>query len=468
MMERLTIDPASWSRTCLTETNEYLMIVAGALLAHDQAGQRHIDALRVNLAATQTGLSAEQLHPPMLTLSRANCEFLQLLEARYGHERIVLNLFRYSAKNWVESIIALLNRWGQTTLKNSDLVLNRLITIYRPNGEPIDQQLFSELLVEMAENIERCAARIESASELINSYYPAPGATAEMRSAEAAICKQLQLNNVGHGDASPGLNEEYLIRSIALEIASLAKGTCFFADQIAHNVDRAKSVILKLRSQWLQSEANRLFNFNWPSEPSLVATEVARNEVMLSLTGFTAAITDMEMECQTTFPGLLTTKKQDHIQRRLESLRGRLIADAMLAGLSGRDARESVVALIAYTEKHDVSAGELLTEELVKIHPALMPRTLEKFQDWTREDPVAQSRSSEKALSCARSAELKHRLAERSRRLPTTLSALLIVMSMLPIVSGCGLKTRPKNDVDDLRPAIPFRTTETKTFDAER
>lgn len=110
MMERLTIDPASWSRTCLTETNEYLMTIAGVMVKTGHAAERHVDTLRVNLGSIQPSSGAENLDPPLLTLSRKNCEFVQLLDARYGYDRLVLNLFHYSAKNWIHSTAALLNR----------------------------------------------------------------------------------------------------------------------------------------------------------------------------------------------------------------------------------------------------------------------------------------------------------------------------------------------------------------------
>lgn len=453
IMERLGTDPSGWARTETNQTCDFLMSVAGALGESGQVATRHVDALRMDLAGIQSQpQSSTRQDPPLLVLSRSGCEFIKLLEARYGRDRLVMNLFRHNIRAWSRDICVILNRWGQTTLKNSEKVLNRSIVIYRPGLEAGDERLFSSLIVDMAEKIDTCVEAIQSAAGRVESWHCDSFATKEDDSTDRLVAERLGMRGLAH-ETSPGQEEEYFVRRIALELAHLAQFTNHFTTQVTTNLDLPTNVLLEMRAKWLQTEANRLFNFSWPSSPGIVAMEVARNQVMMILAGMIEALLDIEQESTGLFPGRMGANIAPRQRQRVEAVRGNLVADAMVAGLSARDAADSVIALLAYAEKHELSASEIIISELAKIHPALMPRTLQKFQEFTAHDPLSQSRSAEKSRGAGKSMQLLARFTERAQRLP----ALAILMIGL-MAGGCGLKTTPKSDVDDLRPEIPFRT----------
>lgn len=455
MLERLSLDPAVWARTETAQTSELLMAVAGALSATGLVASRHVDSLRIDLAAMQAYNSASQQDPPLLSLSRSGCEFLRLLESRYGSDRLVLNLFRYGVKAWARETCLTLNRWGHTTLKNYELVLNRSIIIYRSNQEPGDERLFSSLMLDMAARIDTCADAIESLSARLNAWHGNPVPNTEDDSAEQVVAERTGMRGIVH-DTAPGHDEEYFVRRVALELATLAQFTSHFTTQITTNLDLPANVLLEMRSKWLQTEATRLSSFSWPHGPGIVSMEVARNHLMMVLSSMTGALLDIEAESTRLLPGRLASEIESLQRQRVESLRGNLIADAMLAGLSAKDAEDSVIGLITFTEKHALSAREVITSELNKIHPALMPRTLERFQKLTAPDPLAQNKSAEKSRGASKAMHLLGRFTERSQRLP--LMALMIAVFFAGAVAGgCGLKTAPKSDIDDLRPEIPFR-----------
>ncbi len=456
MLERLSLDPAAWARIEMAQTSEFLMAVAGALSDSGLVASRHIDSLRTDLAAMQSSNSISRQDPPLLWLSRSGCEFLRLLESRYGRDRLILNLFRHGIKAWSKDLVGILNRWGQTTLKNSEMVLNRSIVIYRDNQEPGDEILFSSLIVDMAERIDRCVEALEAISERLNTWHADPHPPSDNDSAELTVAERTGMRGLAH-ETALGQDEEYFIRRVALEVASLAQFTTHFSTQTSSNLDLPVSVLLELRSTWLQTEATRLFSFTWPRGPGFVAMEVARHHVMMVLASMTSAILDLEAESIPLMPGRLGADLSTLQRQRVESLRGNLIADAMLAGLSGKDAEESVIGLISYTEKHGLSSREVIISELGKIHPALMPRTLERFQSLTAHDPLAQGKSAEKSRGAWKSMQLLSKFTERAQRFP--LVTLLIAMLFSGAVNGgCGLKTAPKSDIDDLRPEISFRS----------
>ena len=222
------------------------------------------------------------------------------------------------------------------------------------------------------------------------------------------------------------------------------------------NLDLPVNVLLEMRANSLQTEANRLFNFTWPSSPGIVAMEVARNQVMMILAGMIDALVDIERESTRLFPGKMAAHAGGRQLQRVESVRGNLIADAMVAGLSAKDAEDSVIALLAYAEKHELAAAGIIISELARIHPALMPRTLQRFQELTAHDPLSQSRSGEKSRGASKSTHLFTRFTDRARKFPAL--ATMIVTLFASLCGGCGLKTSPRSDVEDLRPEIPFRT----------
>ena len=471
MMERLSFDPAAWAQTELAQTSEFLMAVAGALNESGRVAPRHVDALRIDLVGLrQAASSTSRRHqdPPLLWLSRSGCEFIRLLEARYGRDRLILNLFRYGIKAWANEVSTVLNRWGQTTLKNSEMVLNRSIVIDRENQEPGDERLFSSLIVDMADRIDRCVEAIEAVGGRLDAWHGNPLVSADQdNTSEQIVAERIGMRGIAH-ETNPGQDEEYFVRRIALELASLAQCASHFITQVTANLELPENVLLELRCNWLKTEATRLFNFTWPQGSGLVALEVARNHVMLALSSMTGALLDIETESSGILPGRMAANIHVQHRQRVESLRGNLIADAMLAGLSATDAEDSVVALITYTEKHALSAREVIVSELNKIHGALMPRTLERFQTLTGHDPLAQSKSDEKARGACKSMALLVRFTERAQRLPIlskmapTLVATAIVCGIGlatagSLLSGCGLKTALISDVENLRPEIPFR-----------
>jgi|GEM_PF-1529953 len=455
MMERLGTDPSAWARIETAQTCDFLMAAAGALGQSGKVATRHIDALRMDLTGIQSvPHSSSRQDPPLLVLARSGCEFIKLLEARYGRDRLVLNLFRHNIKAWSQEICAILNRWGQTTLKNSEKVLNRSILIYNPGHEPGDERLFSSLIVDMAGKIDDCLEALQSVVARIESWHCDSFATQDDDSADRMVADRLGMRGLAH-ETAPGQEEEYFVRRLSLELSHLAQFTSHFTTQVTTNLDLPVNVLLEMRAKSLQTEANRLFNFEWPTSPGLVAMEVARNQVMMILAGMSEALLDIEQESTRLFPGRMAAHAAGRQLQRVESVRGNLIADAMVAGLSAKDAEDSVIALLAYAEKHDLAAAGIIISELVRIHPALMPRTLQRFQELTAHDPLSQSRSAEKSRGASKSNQLLTRFMERAQRLPVM--AAFIATLFTGLCSGCGLKTTPRSEVEDLRPEIPFR-----------
>ncbi|MEY4632206.1 MAG: hypothetical protein RIQ81_2326 [Pseudomonadota bacterium] len=456
MMERLSLDPASWSKTEWTQTSGFLMALAAALNESGVVPQRHLDALRMDLSALQSGGGSARQVPPLLTLAKAGNEFLKLVEARYGRDRLILNLFRHSAKSWISETARVLARWGEQVTRNSDKVLNRILIIHRPGNEPADERLFSSLLVDFATRIRGCLDALDELYKRLDAMHGVPLDVPGQSGDEQGVAAKLSFSSLA-SDTELGREEEYFVRRVALEMANLAGAVAHFSSQLALNCDEAPAVLLELRNNWIKTEALRLFHFSWPGAESFVTAEVSRQQAMMSLASITNALLDLEAETSALMPGRISGSPNPATRQRAESVRGALIADAMVAGLDGDEAARAVVAMVSYAERHNLSSREMIVSELQKIHPALMPRTLQYFQSLTENDPVAGRKASEKSDSASRSRNLLNYFAEKSRSLSAMLALALTTITFL---GGCGLKTATRSDVDDLRPGIPFRTNQ--------
>lgn len=454
MMERLSLDPASWAKTEWTQTSGFLMALASALNESGVVPQRHLDALRMDLSALQSGGDPARQVPPLLTLAKAGNEFLKLVEARYGRDRLILNLFRYSARQWIAETSRILSRWGEQVTRNADKVLNRVVIIHRPGSEPADERLFSSLLLDFATRIRHCLEALDDLNARLDAMHGVPLEVSGLAESEQQVASRLSFARLAN-DTELGREEEYFVRRISLELANLAGAVTHFSRQLGLNCDEVPAVLLELRNSWISTEALRLFQFSWPGAESLVTAEVARQQVMMSLASISNALVDLEGETSGLMPGRIPVAPNAIARQRAESVRGALIADAMVAGLDGDEATSAVVAMVAYAERHNLSSREMIVSELQKIHPALMPRTLQHFQALTAHDPVAGRKAGEKSQSAGRSKLLLDYFAEKSRHLSATLGVAVAFTSLL---GGCGLKTTTRSDIDDLRPAIPFRT----------
>lgn len=458
MMERLSFDAAAWSRSEWAQSTNLLMSLASALNEAGVVPQRLLDALRMDLAALQSGADSGRQDPPLLALARRDNEFLRLVEARYGRDRVVLNMFRHSAKCWIAACSRTLASWGEKTTRNADKVLNRTLIIHRSETGPADERLFSSLLIEFAARIRQCMDAMDELYARLDNMHCVPFETGSEKDSELDVARKLSFAGVAR-DTELGREEEYFVRRVAIEIANLAGAVAHFSSQLSLNSDATPSVLLELRNGWIKTEAIRLFHFSWPGAASFVTAEVSRLQVMMSLHSIMSALADLESETTALMPGKIASMPAAAMRQRAEFVRGALVADAMLAGLGAAEATDAVLAMVGYAERHNLASREIIVSELQKIHPALMPRTLQYFQSLTEGDPVAGNKSSEKSDAASRSRTLLDYFVDKSKALASSpLAMLAIAVTLTTAAGGCGLKTATRSDLDDLRPEIPFRT----------
>src|SRR5690606_21015197 len=107
--------------------------------------------------------------------------------------------------------------------------------------------------------------------------------------------------------------------------------------------------------------------------------------------------------------------------RMPQSFSRRLVSDLITSGIGARDAWAAVNALTAYLDQKGLQPKELLVAELGKIHPQLLPKTLETLVGLTADGNLVARMGEQKAENLRRSNALRNSFQ-------STLSALTPVL----------------------------------------
>lgn len=108
----------------------------------------------------------------------------------------------------------------------------------------------------------------------------------------------------------------------------------------------------------------------------------------------------------------------------------------------------------SYCAKNDAHPKDVAAEELRFLADALKPLYREFFQISTDGFLHAKNQDSrQKEAIMTRSEHLVHSL----RRSGAATAGL--ILALLPALTGCGVKTAPRANIDNLRPAIPFKAS---------
>ena len=119
-------------------------------------------------------------------------------------------------------------------------------------------------------------------------------------------------------------------------------------------------------------------------------------------------------------------------------------------GVEPKRAVSALDSLQKYQVAHNTKASALIEPELLKISPVLSSSFAEKLRDLEAHD----------ALSTQATTDKEHNFKLQvllSTRLQSLICKSLSLMFLMLSLAGCGLKTLPKADIEDLRPEIPFR-----------
>jgi hypothetical protein len=341
-------------------------------------------------------------------------------------------------------------------VKKAELLFNRPFFIFH-GGRCQKQTLYSTVIVDFSETLARACEMLERALDGLTLMNPSDLAGTQPADLEVdqAIARALGFQGlITH--SLPLTAETEAKREVAQALALVADAAMEISEQLTANDTSGTSADMAYgavaASEWLRAECQRLTLLELPKTESLLAWEVRRRNLAACLASINDALRHVAAASLASF-GIGTDVAGGPAERRLpEAAKRRLAFDLIVAGVAPAKAKEASEALCRYLVDQKLSAKQILVGELGRIHPSLLPRSLETLATLEGGAAVMAQSGAEKSQTMSRA----KRLSETFKR--TLVAAAPTALLLLAIgTSGCGLKTRPTSDVLEPRPDIPFR-----------
>lgn len=416
---------------------DFLTSTASALCDKGVISPKDTDNLRLVLSGIHSAPESRE-RSLLIELDKQHAEFLALMTARFGTTCLCLNLVRHTLRGVLGETRRTIAEFGQALVKRSELLFNRPFYVFQ-SGRCQRQTLFSTVIIDFSEALAESCRLLDEALESLAHMNPsdlAPAAPAD-REVDLAIAKALGFKAlVTH--SLPSHAETEAKRKVAQALALVADAASEISEQLTANTGAEAAYDVVAACEWLKAECQRLTFLELPQSESVMVWEVRRRNLSSCIQGINEALKLVAGASLASLGQEQTTVAVRHP----ESVKRRIVFDLIAAGVAPGKAQEAAVALFDYLQKNQLAPTQLLVAELTRIHPSLLPRSLEALNALAQGATLTPHATNEKTQTMARAKRLAAAFA---------LSAVL---------GGCGLKTRPKNDVLELRPDIPFRASE--------
>lgn len=432
---------------------EFFTSSAGVFHQSGYLSKRDADGFRMILREMQNSVD-KRSHPVLHILIEQDAEFLSQLLARYGIGRLNSNLFRYSTRGAVQVLIQELSQWGQDLLPQAYQTFNRPFYLYE--GRECDSRiLYSAVILEFASALKQSCDLLWEADRLGKSYFPHSMAVASDNdfALDQKLAGGLMFDDLCL-DPFPGLSDRKIIRNVMGSLECFTDALYDLLCQMEEQSDHFKNLSsLQVKNDWIKKETPGLM-LNISGKSHLIAGETKRQIYLSRLHEINGQIPSMKH----LFEQLL----REHQSESFSSAQGKLgkdverrISSQMISGgVGAKNADLATKDLFEYMAKNTVKPQELLLGELNKINPILTPESLETLRQFLSQESLAKATLAEKKRVLMHSQDLKKGFETNLIKVSQSLS---LVLFMLFILLGCGLKMNPRNDEPDLRPDVPFK-----------
>ncbi len=413
---------------------DFLTSTASALCDKGVISHKDTDNLRLVLSGIHSAPESRE-RSLLIELDKQHAEFLGLMTARFGTTNLCLNLVRHTLRGNLAETRKTIAEFGQALVKRSELLFNRPFYIFQ-SGRCQRQTLFSTVIIDFSESLAEAVRLLDDSLEALSLMNPsdmAPLAAADTET-DLAIAKALGFKDlVAH--TLPTHSETEIKRKIAQALGLVADAASEISEQLTANTGAEAAYDVVAACEWLKAECQRLSFLELPQSESIMVWEVRRRNLSSCLQGINDALKFVA------HASLSSLGQDQGIQasRYPEAVKRRISFDMIAAGATPAKANEATSALFDYLSKNQIAPSQMLTGELARIHTSLLPRSLETLVALGQAAGLTPHATGEKTRTMA-----------RAKRLAAVFIATTTLM-------GCGLKTRPKSDILELRPDIPFR-----------
>ncbi|WP_141736624.1 hypothetical protein [Oligoflexus tunisiensis] len=434
----------------------FLSGCAAALCDLGLATDRDADSLRQTIKDHQKQRGEGQKTLLQELLQQKN-SMIALLQARYGAEGLDTLLFRWTINRACEDLATELWNFSEDLIKKAELMFNQPMLIVEQ--ELVERRsLFSIFLVDAATHIGGIAGQLQSLGLNLRVHYPLPALDTRLDELDKALATHLGFAQ-GEVEALPFHKLQASLRGVQVELENLLSLLSATLIQLCFNCtlgDQEQAVQILLED--LQGELGRLQKTQPYAPAPLPQMENRRHRWLGALLAMRSGIHEIRQHFQDILRTSRVKPPAEWIWPMAE--RRQLLSALLSRSVSIRDAELAMDALERYCRQHLVAPDQLLGAELHRIHPELDEASLQILRKIAMDKGIGPSLSQEKQVVLHRKDKLLHVIQ-------TNLSRALVLTVLCLCFPGCGVKTAPRSDVLDLRPAVPYhaeqRTNQKRT-----
>jgi len=441
---------ATFQRLDNARVVDFLTVSAGVLAQTSTFNSKDADSLRLSLTSMQSASGDPSPQPVLTELLGQNSEFVALLTTRYGVLGLSRNILRHSLREVFGQTLEYLDNWGEDLLKKSQLFFNRPFYVF-VDGICERRTIFASVLVEFSDLIAQATKEVTATLQDVNLFVPnnfvvnnTDDQKIDLQMADALGFDHLAPNTL------PLLGESMVLRRFTFCLRNLVQSVAQYAEQIRHNLRNQSDSRLQASISLLKAQLQLIESLELPHTLDLKTLEWHRHNLLVNLMAANDSLAEVS-ELQVS----LLSKTEDlnpNISELIsaDTLR-QLTSQLINEGIQVMQAQKAVSAMLHYCTNHQVKASQLISSELAKIDPNLTVASLELYKKIESERSVAGGSSEIKKRSLLRHDELLKIFTARKNR--NTAIALLLGA----LLTACGVKTPPKSEISEDRPAVAYR-----------
>ncbi len=435
----------SLQRIDATYSLPFLSACAAALHEQGLLSELEADNLRLSLKERHRSLGEGEATLFSELVAERN-SLIQLLEARCGSLGLSQIFLAWTTARILEQSVLALEQWAGSLLKKSELMFNQTFYVFSVEGCE-RRTLFSFFLVDCAEHLHALARSLQNSSQALQVVYSlTPRGSTEGRAWESSFAQHLGFR-LDQAESLSSLEVQEVIKKVLFELDILGDRMGAIVFQLNQNLKIPATIdSLQLLLEDWSVILGQLKALSLIPQGSLERRERKRLQMMRSLLNLNAILDPLHrLSVESIKLSNLTVHPP---QLWPEAERRELLARLLKQGTGYLAAHAALETLQNYCQQHGVAVHQLLASELGRIHPQLNEGILPILQNVAKDKDLGTDATKEKQIVFTRKQKLMQLLNQGAGTL------LIVCISLL--FSACGVKTAPRSDVLDLRPAVPY------------
>lgn len=443
----LTLDPPQYTKSrerCLNFITAQASIFHEAKLLDDNT----FNNLRGYLRLTHIG--TDSVYRILSEFSSMNGSFFDIIELHMPLQSWTWNYLKYSVRPYIAYQIQALHGLCQIVLERIPLALNKQIHLSAQN----QNILFSSIALEFVEQCTEIIERLHHLSRQTENwtYTPERWDSAVLSQLQNKLARDLEFKQQSRMLVVPA-DQIRFFKEWALALRRFASISDIYNAEWGQSLTELPHALVKVMTVEYSSELHTFDEIKFADTGDLELFDLKHQELLQRLQRINHSLHTALLGMARGFAGItkvpseqslvLTQDTQRHLGRYLLS-----------QGVEPGKAVAALDSLQCYQALHKVKASALIEPELAKINQVLSGPFADKLKEVERHDALSTQATGDKEHNFKLQTQLSERLQSL---LPKILSLLLLALQL----GSCGLKTLPKADIEDMRPEIPFRRTET-------